>query len=84
VLDTCRKIKTSCKISTVLKIVAIFWVVMPCNFVVRCQHFGGSYCLHLEGEVKKIEAARSFEMLVSYSNTAWCHNPEDLDLKVTG
>jgi len=28
-----------------------------------------------------MEAARTFETLVSYRNTTWCHNPEDLDLK---
>jgi len=27
----------------------------------------------------KIEASRSFEVLVSYHNTSWHHNPEDLD-----
>jgi len=28
----------------------------------------------------KMEAAWSFETSVSYHNTTWCHNPEDLDL----
>jgi hypothetical protein len=30
-----------------------------------------------------MEAARSSETLVSYSNTIWQHNPEDLDLNGT-
>jgi len=28
------------------------------------------------------ETARSFQMLVSYHNSTWCHNPEDLNLKL--
>jgi hypothetical protein len=28
----------------------------------------------------KTEAARSFETTVSYHNTTWCHNPEELYL----
>jgi len=37
-----------------MKIQAIFWVVMPCNGLVwyynATQHFGGTYCHHLQGE----------------------------------
>jgi hypothetical protein len=29
-----------------------------------------------------MEAIRFSEKLVSYCNTAWCHNPEDLDLNL--
>jgi hypothetical protein len=30
-----------------------------------------------------MEAAKSSETLVSYRNTKWRHNPEDLDLKIS-
>jgi hypothetical protein len=30
----------------------------------------------------KMEAAKSFEMLVSYCNTTWHHNTEDIDLNL--
>jgi hypothetical protein len=26
----------------------VFWVVTPCGFVGICQHFGETYCLHLQ------------------------------------
>jgi len=32
--------------------VVIFWVMTQCKAVVRHQLFGGSCCLHLQGEVK--------------------------------
>jgi hypothetical protein len=25
-----------------------FWVVIPCNLVAGCWHFGGTYCLYLQ------------------------------------
>jgi hypothetical protein len=31
-----------------------------------------------------MEAAKSSEMLVSYSNTTWRHNPENLDFNEYG
>jgi hypothetical protein len=31
--------------------VEVFWVVTPCCYVVGCQRFRGSCCLHLQGEV---------------------------------
>jgi hypothetical protein len=27
----------------------IFWVLTPCRLVARCQRFGETYCLHLQG-----------------------------------
>jgi hypothetical protein len=33
--------------------VEIFWVLTPCSFVVRYKSFGGPFCLHLQGEVKR-------------------------------
>jgi hypothetical protein len=29
-----------------------------------------------------MEAARFSKMMVSYNNTTWCHNPENLDFRV--
>jgi hypothetical protein len=56
---------------TVVKIqVKVFWVVTPCSVVVEYQQFGGTL---------KMEAARSSKMLVSYCNTTWHCNSEDLD-----
>jgi len=45
--------------------------MMPCSVVVVPQGFGGPCCLHLQGET-----------LLSYHNTIWSDNPEDLDLKL--
>jgi len=44
--------------------VKVFWVVQRCRVVVEYQ------CFHLQ----------SYEPLVSYHNTTWHHNPEDLNL----
>jgi len=46
------------KVLTAVKIqVEVFWVMMPCSFVVVYQCFGRLRCFHLEMEM---EAARSF------------------------
>jgi len=29
--------------------IVVFWVVVPCSVVVRCQRFKGPCCLHLQG-----------------------------------
>jgi len=54
----------------------VLWVVMPCNYVVGYQIFGGPCCTRLRSEVKK-EAAWTFESLVPCYITTWYHNPED-------
>jgi hypothetical protein len=59
--------------------IIILWVLIPCSDMVGYHCFGGPCCLHLQIEVKR-EAAWSSEMLVLYHITAWCHNPEDLNL----
>jgi hypothetical protein len=35
------------EIFTLMKIYVIFWVMTPCNGVVRYQYYGGTCCLHL-------------------------------------
>jgi len=32
--------------------IAVIWVMMLCSDVISYQHFGGPWCLHLEGEWK--------------------------------
>jgi len=58
--------------------VKVFWVVIPCSVVVGWQYFTGLCCLHLQGWTWRKQ--RSSEMLLSYHNTIWCQNPEDLDM----
>jgi hypothetical protein len=51
--------------------VEVFWVLTPCVVMVGYQRFRGPCCLHLQGQ----------EILASYHNTTWRHNPEDHVLK---
>jgi hypothetical protein len=48
--------------------VEVCWLKTPCNVAAKYQCFGGP-CYLL-----------SSEMLVSYCNIMWHHNPKDLDL----
>jgi hypothetical protein len=54
----------------------VFWVVTPCGLVGGYQHFGGTYSLHLRGELKP-EVIRSSKKLVTPYETTQHHNPED-------
>jgi hypothetical protein len=51
--------------------VEFFWVVTPRSDLVGYQHF-----------TLNMEAAWTSETIVSYYNTTWHHNPEELDLKI--
>jgi hypothetical protein len=35
---------------TVRMTMFFIWVLTPCRLVGRYQHFGGTYCLHLQGD----------------------------------
>jgi hypothetical protein len=58
----------------------LFWVLIPCSVVVEYQHFRGSCCFHLHF-ILKMEAAQ-FSKMVSYHNTTWNQNPENLNLNL--
>jgi hypothetical protein len=38
---------------TEMQLIMVFWFVMPCSLSGGYQYFGGTYCLHLQGEVSK-------------------------------
>jgi hypothetical protein len=46
----------------------VFWVVVACGLVGKCQQcFGEAYCLHFQGSA----------LLVSTYKSTWHYNPED-------
>jgi hypothetical protein len=63
--------KMGSEVITVAKkmLILVFSVVMLCGLEGRYQHFGGTYCLHLQPSFSK--------MLVSTFKSTWHYNPED-------
>jgi len=59
----------------------VVWAVTHCSDIVGNERFGGSYCHHLQGELK-MEATLSPETLTSYHNTALHHYSENLDMNI--
>ena len=55
--------------------ITVLWVMTPCSFVSKNQHFEGTCYVHVEGwwtHFLKTEAACSFEMWVlTYKTTLW-------------
>jgi hypothetical protein len=56
----------------------VIWVVMQFIVAVGYKHFGGTFGLHIQGDM---EVARFSKTLVSYHSIMHCH-PEDLNLKL--
>jgi hypothetical protein len=50
--------------------VEVFWIATPFNVAIGYQRFKERCCLHYQ----------STETLVSFRNTSWRHNTEDIDL----
>jgi hypothetical protein len=76
------------EVSTAVRMM-IFWVLAPCRLVGRCQRFGGTYCLHLQGwscnaplpsfanSTLKMEIVSFSEMLAPTDECARRKNPEE-------
>jgi len=60
----------------------VSWVLVPFDDAVGYHRLEGPCCLHLQGEMMKMEAARSPEMSVSYHVHSRCHNPGDHDMNL--
>jgi len=56
--------------------VEVFWVMTPCNAVVRYQLSRGPCYLHIQSEVGGTKVLWNVGIL--QHNTTRCHNPEDL------
>jgi hypothetical protein len=51
------------EVSTAVTIkIMFFWVLVPCGLIGRCQHFGETYCLHLEGWSDDAEGHEFFKL----------------------
>lgn len=51
----------------------VFCVVAQCGLIERYQHFGVTFCLHLQGRrvVLNLEATGSSETVESFYQTTW-------------
>jgi hypothetical protein len=44
--------------------ILVFWVVTPYELVGRYQRFGGTYYLHLQGNIDNVIAVRSSDLII--------------------
>jgi hypothetical protein len=59
---------------------ADFWFVAPCSLLEVYQNFRGVCCLHHQGDLQVMEAARTSETSVYFHQTTRRNNPEDSHL----
>jgi hypothetical protein len=45
-----QTIRRNIQKTDIFLLMIMFWVVVPCGFIGRCQHCGETYCPHLQGE----------------------------------